>query len=188
MLRATNIEKILKLPKFLILVRDPRDILVSAFEKAKGPYLDNVMNSQTPVDFSQFLRADMDLKKPFADIWSIILFFNAWGALQHKPAEQYQFMTYENVKENTLEAFKSICNFIGIEGINDRIIHRAIENSSRQKMKKKLNPDEEQAEKSVNLRVRNFKDWYNDEDQKFVNDIFSKYLKYNFGYTLNDWT
>lgn len=188
LLRASNIENILKLPKFLILVRDPRDILVSAFEKSKGPYLDNVMSSQTPVDFSEFLRADMDLKKPFADIWSIILFFNAWGALQHKPTDQYKFMTYEDIKADTPQALKNVCDFIGIEEANDEIIARAIENSSRQKMKKKLNPNEEQAEKSVNLKVRNFKDWYNDEDQKFVNNIFDKYLKYNFGYSLNDWT
>lgn len=186
-LRSSNIHKLLNLPKFLILVRDPRDILVSAYEKAKGNYLDDIMESKTPVDFSQFIRANMQIKKPFADIWSIILFFNAWGALQNKPRNQYKFMAYETIKNAPEETLKDICDFIGIPNVTDQIITNAVQNSSRKKMKKKLNPNEPQADKSVNLKVRNFKDWYNEEDREFCNNIFDQHLKFYFGYNLADW-
>lgn len=188
LLRIQNIQNILKLPKFMVLVRDPRDILVSAYEKAKGEYLDDIMNSGTPVTFSEFLRADIDLKKPFADIWSIILFFNSWGSIlaaqpNHK---HYTSHTYESIKADTEDSLKQICEFIGIEGATNDIIKNAVENSSRQKMKKKLNPDEEQAEKSVNIKIRNFMDWYNEEDFDFVANIFKKHLRYDFGYDLQN--
>lgn len=188
LLHIPHIEQLLSLPKFLILVRDPRDILVSAYEKSKGSYLDNVMKADKPVNFSQFLRANINLKKPVADIWSIILFFNAWGALSYKTPANYKFMTYEAIKMNPQETLKNVCNFIGIENLTDEVINRAVENSSRKKMKTKLNPNEQQAEKSVNLKIRNFKDWYNAEDRAFVDKIFTSHLKHDHGYNLQDWT
>lgn len=188
LLRVPNIIKTLDLPKFLILVRDPRDILVSAYEKAKGEYLNNIMKTPYDASFSQFLRSPIEVQKPFADIWSIMLFFNAWEPILGKHEEETVLLHYEDLKKDTHLYLKKMCDFIGIKGVTDEVISNAIKNSSRKKMKTKLDPNEDQADKSVNLEVRSFKDWYSDEDKEFVHSIFTVHLKNPLGYDLQDWS
>jgi len=187
LLHIPSVIDVLHLPRYLVMVRDPRDILVSAYEKAKGEYLSKVLDVPHEVEFSEFLRASMDIKKPFADIWSIILFFNDWGPVLSRHPNKTNFVRYEDMKADTAAQMHRICDFIGIAGATEAVIAAAIENSSRDKMKKKLNPDEDQKEKSVNLKIRNFKEWYSPQDRQFVDDIFTKHLKYDYGYNLQDW-
>jgi hypothetical protein len=187
LLRLPKTIDILDLPKFLIMVRDPRDILVSAYEKIKGDVLQDLIDTQEQVSFSEFLRLDMNIKKPVADIWQIILFMNSWAPILKTHTDNTMFLQYEDLKKETFEQMKTICNFIEIPNVTDDIIKNAIENSDRSKMRKKLDPNEINADKSVNLKIRNFKDWYNDADKDFVNTIFTQHLKDNFGYDLTDW-
>ena len=53
----------LNLPKFLVMVRDPRDILVSAYEKSKGTNFYQEAGLDKEYSFSDFIRLDMNVKK-----------------------------------------------------------------------------------------------------------------------------
>ena len=79
LMRLPFVYKPLKLPKFAVLVRDPREILISIYETTKGEYLDKKMNSND-VTFSQYLKGDVTGKTRIEDIWGIMLFLNSWGS------------------------------------------------------------------------------------------------------------
>ena len=113
---------------------------------------------------------------------------NGWSAVLKRNPQTTMALQYEALKQDTFDHMKNICEFIGIDQATDDIIQRAIEASSREKMRQKLNPNEENADKSVNLKARNFKDWYSDDDKEFVNMICARYLKDDFGYDLNNWS
>lgn len=188
LLRLPRLIEMLDLPKFMVGVRDPRDILVSAYEKGKGDYINKLFGVTHDVTFSEFLTSSIDTKKPFADIWSLVLFFNAWGPILDKHPEHTLLMHYETLKKDTPTNLKVVCDFIGIEGVTTNIIETAIENSSRKKMKKKIDPEDVKGDKSVNLEIRSFKQWYSPKDRDFVDSIFAKHLKYDFGYDLQNWS
>jgi len=187
LLRLPKTIDVLNLPKFLVMVRDPRDILVSAFEKIRGDELRKAINIDHDISFSDFLRVDMNVKKPLADPWKIILFMNSWSPILKTHPNNTTFVRYEDMKADTQTQIKLICDFIGIEGVNEKVIQNAIEGSSRSKMREKLNPNEVNADKSVNLKARNFKEWYSDDDRQFINDVFNRHLKDDYGYYLKDW-
>ncbi|MEM6811142.1 MAG: sulfotransferase domain-containing protein [Pseudomonadota bacterium] len=187
LLRLPNVVPVLNLPQYIVMVRDPRDILVSAYEKIKGGQMQKTFNVSEDLSFSEFLQSDIQIKKPVADIWSTIQFMNSWSYILKNHPEHTSLIRYEDLKSDTLKEMKRLCDFMNIEGATKDIIQNAIDQSSRSKMKTKLNPNEINAEKSVNLKARNFKDWYSDDDKLFVNTIFKRYLKNNYSYNLNNW-
>src|SRR5688572_13351719 len=57
-------------PKYVILVRDLKAVLVSHYERFKGDY---------KCTFSDYLRGDIAGRRFSVDIWDCIRFMNAWG-------------------------------------------------------------------------------------------------------------
>jgi|GEM_PF-1315191 len=189
LLRIPSIITMIDLPKLIVLVRDPRDILVSSYEKTKGTYLNKKVygDESKHVSFSEYLRGDVRGYTRIEDIWGLTLFFNSWGAISNNKALTLKQVQYEEMIADPKQILADICVFIGIQGATAQILNAVIDETSRDKMKKRIDPTEAKAEKSVNLKIRNFKDWYNQEDRKFTDAVFSKHLKYNFGYNLQDW-
>ncbi|MEM8833575.1 MAG: sulfotransferase domain-containing protein, partial [Pseudomonadota bacterium] len=126
-------------------------------------------------------------KKPMLDIWKILLFMNSWHGVLKAHPDNTTYLRYEDLKKQTALELKKTCDFIGIEGTTHAIIEKAIENSARDKMREKLNPNDPGADKKVNLKERNFREWYSEDDKAFLNDIFDRYLKGNYGYDLKNW-
>ncbi len=185
-LRIPNFIDNFGVPKLIVLVRDPRDILVSSYEKTKGEYLDKKME-RANVTFSNYLQGDVTGKTRIEDIWGLTLFFNSWYPVLQSNPDHTLMVHYEDMIENTEQILSRVCQFIGLDGVTDDILKKVVEDSSRRKMKKNIDPNEAQAEKSVNIARRNFREWYNDNDRQFTDDVFSRYLKYDFGYDLKDW-
>ncbi len=190
LLRIPQIIQKFNLPKLVVLVRDPRDILVSSYEKTKGSYLNKKVHGDgnKHVSFSDYLRGDISGKTRIEDIWGLTLFFNSWGPVLDKNPDTTTLIKYEDMISNPKEVLKNICAFIGLENVTDKILEDAVAESSRDKMKNKIDINEAKAEKSVNLETRNFKEWYTPEDQKFSDQAFSNHLKYQFGYDLKNWS
>ncbi|MEM9470296.1 MAG: sulfotransferase domain-containing protein [Pseudomonadota bacterium] len=187
LLRLPAIIDVLNLPKFMVVLRDPRDQLVSAYERFKGENLKKVLQVDYDVSFSEFLQKFSHHKKPMLDIWKILLFMNSWHGVLKTHPDNTTYLRYEDLKKQTALELKKACDFIGIEGATDAIIENAIENSARDKMREKLNPNDPGADKKVNLKERNFREWYSEDDKAFLNDIFDRYLKGNYGYDLKNW-
>lgn len=177
LMRLPAAHKILHLPKFVVLVRDMRSILVSMYEKTRGPHLDKKMHTQN-VTFSQYLRGDPSGKTRIEDLYGLILFFNAWGAVQTATPENVLAIRYEDLQTDTAGTLQKICAHASIDLSLDTLA-RAVEQSSKNRMAERMDED---GEKIVNLDARNDLDWYSASDMDFLRQTCAKYLKHDFGY------
>lgn len=171
----------LQLPRFVVLVRDMRAILVSIYEKSRGEHLDKKMHLKD-VDFQTYLRGDVTGNTRIEDIWGLILFFNAWGAVHKNNPERVLIVRYEDLAANTLSTLRAVRDHIGLEELSDDSLQRAIEKSSKNEMKKRIDATEDQGDKSVNLVDRDFLKWYSESDMEFLREACRRHLKYDFGY------
>ena len=187
LLRVSNIFKALDLPKFVVLVRDPRDILVSMYEKSRGEHLKKKMSADEDVTFSRFIRGDVTGGTRIGDIWQIILFFNAWGPVVVAHSENVLLAKYEDMKADTAGTLRKICDHAGLTDVSDDVLMRAVANSSKEHMRTRLDRSEDVYDKSVNLGQRDFRSWYNADDRAFIESVCSRYLRYDFGYTVGAW-
>lgn len=178
LMRSRLVMNTIRLPRFVVQVRDIRSILVSMYEKTRGDVLDKKMRKKN-VDFSTYLLGDVTGRTRIEDIWGLILFFNAWGAvIKHNP-EKVISIRYEDLKANTSATLRTVCDHIGLDIANDSLA-RAIDSSNKNIMQSRLAASE--TEKIVNMQTRNDLDWYNAEDLEFVRETCRKHLKYDFGY------
>lgn len=116
--------------RIIFLVRDPRDILVSAYMHLK--YREHLFNG----NISAFIR------NRYLGIDKVIAFMNMWYSNRKIPKELI-VISYEQVHKNTFKIFKSIINFAEVE-ISDDIILDSINYSAFNNMQKmeKSNVDE----------------------------------------------
>lgn len=174
---SLKILKIIKRPKYVILVRDIRSMLVSHYEKYKHEYNCN---------FAEYLRGNPRKKQFVSDIWWCIRFQNAWGRAIESFPEDCLLIKYENLETDTLGVLKQVNGFLGLN-LNEKSLRRGIEESTKEKMKAKpLKPKHKMKNKQSRVVVRTNKmtkeDYFSEEDRAFIKDTCKKYLKYDFGY------
>lgn len=181
LMRFPAINDVMKTPRCVFIVRNPKDLLVATYEKSKGEYIDTKYGKDD-VSFSEYLRCDISKRLRLEDLWGFIRFFNAWGAAQQADPKRVHMIKYEDLMSDTHTHLKHLCTWIGMNGIDDAILETAIKKSSKEEMRKKLDTSESQFEKTVNIEKRNADDWFSEDDTKFFDDICARYLKYDFGY------
>ena len=180
-MRMPALYDVLKIPACAFVVRNPKDLLVSLFEKHKGEFLDKTFGAKD-VSFSQYLRADMTRKYDLETLWGVIRFFNGWGAVEKNAGPKVLRIRYEDLQADTPAHMRKLCDHIGLEKATDSMIESAIEKSSKKEMRKHLDPNRTQADKVVNLEKRQPEEWYSPEDKAFFEEMCARYLKYDFGY------
>ena len=101
--------------RVILLIRDPRDIVVSMyFFKARR-------SKCIKYNLSSFLRFE---KRGSID--SIISWYNAWANSRHLPAHLL-LVRYEDMHENPQKELRRVLNFIRLHEINKDIIHQVVE-------------------------------------------------------------
>ena len=168
--------KILRFPKYLILVRDMRASLVSNFEKWK----DHVEYT----NFSTYLRGDEKGKRFNSDIWWCIRFYNAWGRILNNMPDSTFSIKYEDLLTNTFHVLTNASEFLGLE-LKDEQLRLGINGASKSNMRGKQDPS---ALTVVREDRRNPIDWFSEKDKQFFVDTCKDHLKYDFGYNFNDMT
>ncbi len=174
LLRSRTFFRILYFPRYLILVRDIRAVLVSHYERRKGQY---------DVDFPTYLRGDVRGKTYRHDIWTRIRWLNGWGAVVEHHPEQTAVLKYEDLKADTRGELTRVCDYFKINGVTPDLLDQVIAASSKEEMAKRLDPQWTGAKwKAVRMDPRPSEEWYSDEDRRFVAELCRRNLKYTFGY------
>jgi hypothetical protein len=187
LLRALGVFDVLKLPRFVVMVRDPRDILVSMYEKSKGPHLQKKMGVAEEVTFSRFIRGDVTGRTRIGDIWNIMLFFNGWGPVVKAHPDHVLAVRYEDLKSDTVGMLRRICDHAKLPDITDDMIARAVAGSSKEHMRAQPAVEATQFDRIVNVGQRSFRDWYGPDDRAFIEDACKRFLKHDFGYKIGAW-
>jgi len=175
LMRAPWAFRLLRLPRFVVLVRDIRAILVSNYEKWNADY---------QVDFATYLRGDVAGKAFVTDIWEIMRFFNGWGPVATAHPEAVLIQRYEDIVADPQAAFARICRHLGIVGTSDEVLARAIARASREEMAKRPDPTEDHADRVVNVAARDPAAWFDPAARAFLRETCRRNLRYDFGYGL----
>lgn len=119
-------KSIFKDKKIIFLYRDPKDVMVSSYFHATKR-IHEFTNYNGSI--SEFIRSrGYGIKK-------LINFYNIWYENRDIP-EDFLLIKYEDLHTNTLEALRSILDFIQVSDIKNETIEKAIEFASFKNMKK----------------------------------------------------
>lgn len=146
--------------KLLYLVRDPRDVAISKYHKS--------------IKENWYIPSKKEFMRKFSE--GRIMSEGRWDyhvesyieAKKNNYAKVF-FVRYEDLKNDTKMTVKKICKFFEIEAQDD-IIERSIENSSIEKLKKKLN----------NARKGKMEEWKNElsrNEEKLFENKLGKVMK-----------
>lgn len=181
--------------RVILLVRDPRDIIVSAyFQKAKRHKL---------VDPERRER----LNKPVYEgtikeyvygeegsIDTLIAYYNSWWASRELLAE-FCILRYEDMREHPLEEFRKVLQFIGIATPDEALMQEVVEFTSFENLKKlerdnhyesiKLAPADKNDPESFKVRrgkVGGYVDYLGQEEIDYLNQKIKAQLSPEIGY------
>jgi hypothetical protein len=159
--------------KVVLLVREPRDILVSSYCH---------LSKRTRTDafagpISEFIRSDR------YGIEKILTYYNIWNAsLATLPATF--LLRYEEMHADPRGRLRAILDFLGVEGIPDAGIERAVEYASFGNMKKleekryfdsrKMKPGQAEDEESYKVRrgvVGGYGEYLGPDDIRYIEDV-----------------
>jgi hypothetical protein len=163
----------LHFPKYLVLVRELRESLVSHYERFKGDY--------RGADFSAYLRGDVRQKTYHSDLWSRIRFMNEWGRVLARRPDRAALLRYEDLKTDTAGSLKTACAFFGIRDVTQPVIEKALADGAREKMAEKPNP----TVKTTVVRTAQrppLESYFTPENQAFLDETLRRYLEFDMGY------
>jgi hypothetical protein len=160
--------------RVILLIRDPRDVVVSCYFHAsgtKGTYNGSISN---------FVRSD------HRGIRKIVTFYKIWHANRHVP-EVFLPIRYEDLHTDPGAALRRALALIDVQQYSDEIINRAVDYCSGDHLKKmkgerhvdgaELTPGDDADREwyeECRASVRGYIDCLNQEDQKYVNGVIDE--------------
>jgi hypothetical protein len=164
--------------KVLFMVRDPRDIVVSAYFQASK------RKRVFEGELSEFLRS------PLGSIDTILAFYNTW-ARERTVSRAFHMVKYEDLHANPAFQLRGILDFIGLDEIQEASIQRAVEFASFENMRRLelegevgggrlvLRPadkDDLESYKTRRGKTGGYRDYLSEQDIAYLDDRISKEL------------
>ena len=171
----------------ILLVRDPRDVLVSAYFERK--YRDP-LRGMTAFEggLPEFLH------QPVGSIDTIIRYYNLW-AVAIEAARSSMLVRYEDVREDPARELRRILSFVGLAAVSDEAVAEAVEFGSFENMRRLEESGEIQANvlragirgnpdtyKTRDGRVGGFREHLPSEDIARLDEKIRSQLSPVFGY------
>jgi hypothetical protein len=174
-LRLAPVFRLGRQPRYLLLVRDIRAILVSVYEKW--------YRHDGRVSFSEFLRGDVANSRTYiCDIWELMRFYNQWGPVLERFPDRCMLVRYEDMVAAPQANFGNICQHFGLTGVTPALLREVVGQASKEEMARRPDPTEPRHDKVVRADGRSVAEWYGDADRDFVAQTLRRNLRYNFGY------
>lgn len=177
LIASSIVTSLVGLPRYVILVRDIRSMLVSHYLKYKQEY---------GCTFEEYLHGDITNRRFDSDIWWCIRFQNAWGRAMKKAPENFLLVKYEDLADDTLKQLENINDFLQL-GLSKVSLEHGIEASTKEKMRQKPLKAKEKIKRPHNRTVVRVTDA--DEEEYFTAgnmayflETCDRYLKHDFGY------
>ncbi len=157
-------------PPTVVLVRDIRQALLSHFVKWREKH---------SVTQHEYILGSPQGKRFNADIWWYVLFFNRWGEMAKRYPDRVTHVRYEDVIKDPGQTVKQIASRWGIE-LDDNCVAAAEAVSGREVVASLQDP----AYKETIVPVQEIRDkaTLSDEDNEFIDAVFARYLRHDFGY------
>lgn len=175
------LQKLLRYPKYVLLVRDLRAAMVSHYEKREL--------SAGGLSFSDYLqnRWLKTGKWIHRDLWHRLRFLNAWARdIRRLPENQTIVLHYEDLHADTAGQLQRLWEFIGLPVQAASFYASVVEATSKERMARRESP--EVGYKIVRRSRQHPFEWFSETDRDFFSSMTRRYLPDSFGYDYEDWT
>jgi hypothetical protein len=112
--------------KVILLVRDPRDLIVSYWHHR---------SKRNSGEFRFAGTLDEFIAEENWVVESLIAFYNAWARQRHVPAG-FLLVRYEDLHRDPAQELRRVLEFLGLEDISEREVERAVRSSSFGRMRR----------------------------------------------------
>lgn len=185
-------KELYKEKKVILLVRDPRDVVVSAYFQKNKRFSVQTHGVEAKEQYTGTL-SDY-LYEPVGSFDTILRFYNIWEENRHVP-EGFLCVRYEDMHRHTFKELRRVVNFIGLPEVPDKIITETVEFASFENMRKmeeqdilnsyRLRPDDKTDKESYKVRkgkIGGFVDYLSPDEIDYVNRKMKQNLSDFFGY------
>ncbi len=173
--------------KIILLVRDPRDVLISSYfhKKNRNEFSGDKVYGKSLSEFLYEKKGGLDTLLKYYQIWYE----------KKSYFKDFLLVKYENFHINPSYELTKICKFIGIEDIDEKKIDKAVDFSSFTKMhemeimnkfeNEMLKPSDVKNVESFKTRkgkVGGFRDYLNENEIEYINQKILKNMPEWYGY------
>ncbi|WP_231117183.1 sulfotransferase domain-containing protein [Pseudodesulfovibrio alkaliphilus] len=168
--------------EFVLLVRDPRDVLVSS-------YYHMVHRTGIPT-----LEVNDMIDSPLVGLPKLVAFMNHWWDYTLEHGGPDQVVRYEELRANTIATFERICGCVGISAAKTELAD-AVENANFEKLKARerrsdgsnpwltaLDVKNEASYKMRKGRVGEYREFFSEEQQERIDSYIKATLRDGLGY------
>ncbi|HKD23922.1 MAG TPA: sulfotransferase [Rhizomicrobium sp.] len=165
------VRRLLPYPKQVVLVRDIREVLISAYVKW-------MPNGEVP--FSDFVRGDPTNQRGYlCDVWWYLSYLNRWGDVKASAPGDTLVVRYEDMVEDPALWLRRIGDHFGLH-LADHAIAAALTLRDKDAAQARRDPKDTEAfiaDPAAKARVR-----FTDEDMRELRNILARHLRYDYGY------
>ena len=165
------LRKLVPIPKQVVLVRDVREVLVSAYVKW-------IPDREIP--FADFVRGDPTNRRGYlCDVWWYISYLNRWGDVKASAPDETLVVRYEDMVAEPALWLRRISDHFGLN-LSDRAIEAALALRDKNAVLARRDPSDTErviAPAEAKATVR-----FSDADLRELRSILSRHLRYDYGY------
>lgn len=163
------VHRAVPLPRYVVLVRDMRDVLISNYVKWREIYA---------VPFDVYVAGDPSAKRYICDVWWYIHFLNRWGEVATRLQDKVLTVRYEDLRVSPVAGIRSIAQHFGI-ALSDNSIRLAVDGSSKGAMLAHKDPYASETVISVRTKADPV---FGPRERAIFDRIVGANLRYDFGY------
>lgn len=172
------LHRVMRFPKYIILIRDVRHSLVSYYEKAP--------DDERDTSFSGFLRGKDGIFKADHVLFRHIRFLNSWARVRKITPDRCLVVKYEDLRSDTSAQLERVWRYLELKEPVEGLFERAVAESTKDKMSAKETVGDTRP--AVRKSNRNPLDWYSDADEAYVRQACKQFLIDDYGYDYGDWS
>lgn len=165
------VRRLVPIPKQVVLVRDIREVLVSAYVKW-------MPNREIP--FSEFVRGDPTNRRGYlCDVWWYVSYLNRWGDVKASAPDETLVVRYEDMVAEPALWLRRMSDHFGLN-LSERSIEAALTFREKSAVIAKRDPKDTEAviaATEVKAEVR-----FSEEDLQELRNTLSRHLRYDYGY------
>jgi hypothetical protein len=165
------VRRLVPIPKQVVLVRDIREVLVSAYVK----WIPN-----REISFSEFVRGDPTNRRGYlCDVWWYVSYLNRWGDVKASAPDDTLVVRYEDMVAEPALWLRRMSDHFGLN-LSERAIEAALTFRDKNAVLAKRDPKDTEpviAAAGAKAEIR-----FSDEDLQELRNTLSRHLRYDYGY------
>lgn len=165
------VRKLVPIPKQVVLVRDIREVMISAYVK---------WIPEREISFADFVRGDPTNRRGYlCDVWWYMSYLNRWGDVKASAPDETLVVRYEDMVAEPAFWLRRISDHFGLS-LTDKAIEAALTFRDKDAAIAKRDPKDTErvvAAPEAKADVR-----FSEADMRELRSILSRHLRYDYGY------